>query len=121
MVILVSSFGRAINSGQRRILAVNHVGHVGSMMEVDAACGQKFLKGINPRVGTPWPKDDVAVLAMEHHHVSGESVDKSSQLREGDVLTTGNKGEDGVFHLLENDERVHPYQRRRTSITGFRL
>ncbi len=27
----------------------------------------------------------------------------------------------GSAHILQNDERVHPYQRRRTSITGFGL
>ena len=102
MEILVTTFGRAINAGQRRIIAVNHVGQIGSMMEVDTLGGKQLHKRVNPGVGAPRPKDDLRVLPMEHHQVTSETVDESSQLRKGNVLATGDEGKNGVFHYLEN-------------------
>lgn len=63
---------------------------------------KKFIQGSDSFVTTPRPDNDIFIGSVRHHDVARETVNRSGDLVECDVLPTADKGKDGVFHSLEN-------------------
>ena len=118
--LLIPSLGRARNSGKHRVL-LNHDGEIRKGMEKNLLGGEQGAYSVDGLIATPRPNHNVGIGAVQHPHVAGEAWYISTEFRKGDVLAITDKCEDGVFHSLENDERMRPYQRGRASITGLRL
>ena len=100
--VLIPSCGRAMNAGKSRILSIDHVSQIASVVKEDQIIAQKVLECVNPLLGAPRPQDDLLVSAVEHHHVASESGDLPTQIGERHMLSAGDEAVNCGLHSLDN-------------------
>jgi hypothetical protein len=96
----VAALVRTAGDGRKipGIHSINEVNHDMGLVEVDALLAQQILEGIDRGLGEEGPEDEVRIGGMAEGESASEAGDFPVQIREGDALAVGHKGEDGGLH-----------------------